>query len=315
MDAETRHQLKDNELAQVLEQLRNPRREVIYWIGAVIAVILLVVAIRFAMWTNSRSAETSWWVAAGRDMTLTEPAAIISDLKNRVSQLGTDQSAVLARLSLASGLLNESILSPESTEANAQEALQTLQPLLDDRDLDPTWRSAAVLLSATAHENLREYDQAREAYQTLLEPPLDRSPYSMDREIQYIDGRTESTPSTVAKRLEALERLASNPPRLVSNEEAQAMRDAMEAARIAATTVEVAAEEAASADDAPAAETSTGDSETANAEPAVETSTAPASSEAAGASTDPAERTDPAASTEPAANAEPSATPSATEDN
>lgn len=174
MDADTRHQLKQNELAEALAKLRDLRDpRFLYTVGAVVVIAIGVLAWYGWRYTQRQSLEQGWQrlekIAAS--MSAGDPAVTASaqsDLRTMIRDTSSHWLLGYARLELARSLVETGLLQPTDREANFAEAVKVLTELRTDPDAPPLINAPATFLLATTHESLREFDQAKDLYQALV---------------------------------------------------------------------------------------------------------------------------------------------------
>jgi hypothetical protein len=173
MDARTRHELKQNELAEVLGRLRHlndPRiRQALVAVGVVIVVVLA-----FFAWKSSRRSaqEQSWQAlqdlitsAEGGDAASVEQAR--TGLRDLIAKGGDAVVLGFARLQLASLRVGDALAQPEQRPAGFEEAVKLLGEVRSAPDTPPVLFASASFALAGAYESLREFDKARELYTAL----------------------------------------------------------------------------------------------------------------------------------------------------
>ena len=170
MDARTRHELKQNELAEVLGRLRDlndPRfRQALVVVGAVVVVVL-----GFFAWKYSRTAaqEKNWETlqelisaaesadSAGLEQTRTA-------LRDLIAKGGDPVVLGYARLQLASLRIGDALGQPDQRPAGFEEAVKLLTEVRSGVDTPPALGAAASFALAGAYESLGQFDKARELY-------------------------------------------------------------------------------------------------------------------------------------------------------
>jgi len=210
MDAETRHQLKQNELAAALMRLRTMDQRTTRIIVIIAVAIVLVAAWRVTGWVSQRSAEQAWRALAavdvGGSVPVAELPAAIAELRSAAND-SHDAVALSARLRLAAALLRQADNDPQVAEANTAEARQIATDLVGQSDLPVTVTGPAYYLLGRIHENAREWDAARQVYETLTESRFAGSPF------QRIAGEKLTTLDELSKvRVELQPGLPPAPP-------------------------------------------------------------------------------------------------------
>jgi tetratricopeptide (TPR) repeat protein len=179
MDADTRHQLKQNELLDALNRLRRlSDTRVLYTLLAIAVVILIVLA--WMGWTARRqyAREQNWQrlntaietVATGQ---LADDGARIaggqSQLRSIISEVPDPEITGWARLTLASTEMDEALsVAEENREPLLRQAIESLEKVTANPESSPMLKAAATFALANAHESLREFGRAQELYEELV---------------------------------------------------------------------------------------------------------------------------------------------------
>lgn len=201
MDADTRHQLKTNELAEALSRLRdwnNPATR--NWVLGVAAVVILIAA--WYVWSAARTnaAELKW----GQFYTLQEGvysddearrAGALDDLRAFISSETGTALGGYARLQLARARYDDGLVKTDQRAAAFQEAAQLLDEILSSAPVAPL-EAAAGFARASVHESQaaidsaardRQIEAARKLYQHLVDDPrFEGSPF-VSRARQRLD--------------------------------------------------------------------------------------------------------------------------------
>lgn len=173
MDADTRHQLKQNELAEALSKLRDLRDPRILATAGVIVVILLAVLVWYG-WRASQQAtlERGWArlsdIAA--NLSGADPSAVTAaqgELRTLLQETSSPSVAGYARLALARSRYDQGMLQPEERQAAFNEAITLLEQIRADSATRTDLDAAAAFLLASTYESTRQFDKARQLYQTL----------------------------------------------------------------------------------------------------------------------------------------------------
>ncbi len=166
MDAETRHQLKQNELAEALARLRSLDKSVIYAIAGVAIGLLIWGAYYTWNWQATRAEQQEWSriFLAGQESA--DGAGAADTLRVLAAELD-EPAADVARLRAALVSAVEAAQGAELDDEALRRALSDLQRLVQRADLDAVFKAPAWLAIAKIHENLREFDEAAKAYEAL----------------------------------------------------------------------------------------------------------------------------------------------------
>ncbi len=169
MDADTRHQLKTNELGEMLDQLVHLRdRRVIYGIAAVTLAILLYVSYRVWSWSARAAVESGW--AALQQVDSTDPAlgdAPLDQLRQIAGSTANEALSATTRLRLAEALHARGA---SGDAAKLNEARAELEAITSGGG-PAVIRAAAMYQLAAVFESMREMDQARATYDRLTQNP------------------------------------------------------------------------------------------------------------------------------------------------
>lgn len=179
MDAQTRHQLKTNELGEFLVETRD------YVLGKgrytlIVVVALIIIAAVAYFWNSSakRAIYADW-----QRLTVVSLSAD-SDNKAALDELrslaGHSDASLrrFAQLRLGMGLIRQSEVDPSGRTALLEEAVSTLKGLYDDAAAPANLSAAAGLGLATAYENRREFAAAKSIYDALAgEERFKATPY------------------------------------------------------------------------------------------------------------------------------------------
>ncbi len=173
MDADTRHQLRQNELAETLLRLRswdNPSTR--YALLAVVAVLLIVGG--WKAWSYSRAAavERDWRSLTSVNESLlmgADAATAQGELQSLINGGANEAVQCYARLALAQTRIQQALEDPEQREAGLTEARTLLQEVVSDGGASGALRAAASYGLATVKEWDHDYAGARELYQSVVD--------------------------------------------------------------------------------------------------------------------------------------------------
>ncbi len=178
MDAQTRHSLQQNELAEALQNLRDlgSHPQTRNWIIAIATVIILYSGWKLWSWSAYNTRTGAW---ADLDAALLgegEAEQTIANLRNITRDGATESVRTAARLRLASLLVNQA--TDEAPGERLNEAAALLSTIADDPNNVAAYRAVSLFKLGTVHESLFEMDEARSAYERLTQDPmLAASPY------------------------------------------------------------------------------------------------------------------------------------------
>lgn len=178
MDADTRHQLKQNELAEALGRLRDLRDPRFLAALAVLVVVVLAI-LGWKAWNYSQRLtlqQASQQLGALQEALESQDAARIArardDLRALIDSTRNADMAAAARLLLARSRYDEAMSSAAQRPAGFEEAATQLEKLIAQPAVSPMLRAAATYLLANTYESLRRVDAAKELWQQLAREAL-----------------------------------------------------------------------------------------------------------------------------------------------
>jgi hypothetical protein len=183
MDSDTRHQLKQNELADALAKLRdwnNPStRYTILGLAALAVIIVGVYTFRSLRQSALETTSAELGRLAG-ELNSTEPAQItaaIGKLQTLIADTSNPGLVGAARLTLARAQFDQGLHDPNQRPQAFKNAADTYNAILKTSTTPPMTEAAAWFGLATACESLHDLDQAKSAYEKLTDPRFQGSPY------------------------------------------------------------------------------------------------------------------------------------------
>lgn len=208
MDAKTRHELKQNELAEALAKLRrldSPGTRIML-LGIVIIVVLFGA---WKLWARSRdhALATGWQSLAAID----RPAAPMSpaEIRDRLRVVASDAAdptlAGYARLRLARVAFDQALSDPTQRAALLQEARAELETVKAGTATNPQLLAAVDFALAAVYESLGETDRARRCYEVLID---DAARFAGSPYLEFARERIES----LDELREPVRLLPGNPP-------------------------------------------------------------------------------------------------------
>jgi predicted negative regulator of RcsB-dependent stress response len=180
MDADTRHQLKTNELAEALSKLRSISDRQ-FWTGFALIAVIIAGWVGFRLWRTQQSESlSSAWTKLLTISTLSQNPS--GDAVAELRQLAASNSdpALLAavRLRLAQALIQQAGPNAASGDTNLQEAADLLRQLSQDSSAPSPLAAAAMMALAGVQEQMRRFDEARATYTVLAnDARFDGLPY------------------------------------------------------------------------------------------------------------------------------------------
>jgi len=162
MDADTRHHLKQNELAEALQRIDFSDKRLWYWAAAIIIIALLYFGYRIRSWQSGVEQDQQWaTLSTINAVDTTQGDAPLDQLRQLISETADGDLGAIARLNLAQGLWVRGEL---GDDARRSEATSELDALLSSGAGSSMTRAAALFLRAKMYESTREFDKARETY-------------------------------------------------------------------------------------------------------------------------------------------------------
>lgn len=179
MDAETRHQLKQNELAEALAKLRTFSDKRLR-IALIVVAGILVLFLAYRWWRASASASraSAWTAIWQAEDTSGDLAKAVDNLRAQVAAQSDPVLAGGARLRLGITLVARARESGADREKLLREALEVLKPVTTLDGPGAQFAATALFQTAAIHEALRDIPAARSAYETLTtDKRFEASPY------------------------------------------------------------------------------------------------------------------------------------------
>lgn len=170
MDAETRHALKQNDLAEALTHLKDYAADpaVRRWISAILLIIVVYVAFRVWKWSARASSESAWAAFGAAMQTSTEnPDAAAAALRDLIEGSSDANLRAAGHLMLADILNKEMLTEPGKVEANAEKALSGLRAITSDGAVAKQYKAPAHYQAAGMYETLGKIDDARREYEAI----------------------------------------------------------------------------------------------------------------------------------------------------
>jgi hypothetical protein len=175
MDADTRRQLKTNELADALaslKDLKSPR--FLYAAGAVVVVAIAVLAWFGWRYSQRLAAERDWdrleRVVLGLSETDANVAAGAQNELRAMLQEKLPPSVLgYARIELARSRVEQGFAQPSERPAAFGEAAKVLEQVRSDPESTPLLQAEATFLLASTYESMRQFEGAKELYQSLTQ--------------------------------------------------------------------------------------------------------------------------------------------------
>ncbi len=169
MDAETRHQLKQNEFAEALSKLRD-FTDARFWYCVIVIVIVAGGWAGYRLWQGQQAAtlESNWsQLLAIRMMDPGGVGESINQLNALISDNSDPKLVAAARLRLGNALTLQTLMDPMRRESLLREAVEVYAAIANTPEVPDSIAAAATYALGTAHESLREFDEARRMYAAL----------------------------------------------------------------------------------------------------------------------------------------------------
>lgn len=170
MDAEQRHELKTNELANLLLKLKDWSDKYLNSVLTIIAVAALAWAgYRFWSWRQENAVHAAWAeVSRANIRDLTAGDAPLDQLRRVAKDAPDSTVAAIARIRLAAGLMQRA--DEAGGEVRLSEAATELRTVIGSAVSD-SLKAAALFKLGSVSEGQRDLKAAREAYQQLVSTP------------------------------------------------------------------------------------------------------------------------------------------------
>lgn len=172
MDADTRHQLKTNELAEALSKLRDFGRDPQTQLWVLVIVVILVAWGGYKYWNYARDSKVAqaWQELEQINRRLIaegDSTTAVADLQALIDDSSNATVRTTARIRMAATLRQQAEDSPDEYEQLLSKSVAALEPVLEDKDAPPALVAAATFALATDHESLRQFDEAQTLYEQL----------------------------------------------------------------------------------------------------------------------------------------------------
>lgn len=167
MDAETKEQLKTNDLATQLVRLEHAVEK--YWFPVVLVVLVVFggfLLVRFYRAQQIAAEEARWGSLVAidtQDQTLGD--APLDTVRKLIAENTDANFLAQARMRLAAGLIDRGLESRDLKRFD--EAEQLLRAVADDSQVAVSTQAAATYQLAAVYESKREFDKAKAEYQKL----------------------------------------------------------------------------------------------------------------------------------------------------
>ncbi len=173
MDADTRHQLKQNELAEMLTRLRDWNNPQTRYAALGIALVLVLAVAAYAWYRGHQRNLAAGWQQLSNlsNEGLLSPVDKLPPVQDQLRTLIGDASnpalASAARLTLARTYMVQGLEDKTQRPQAFEAAAKLLEQITGDAQLAPTLRAPAALLLGSAYESLQQPDKAKEIYTKL----------------------------------------------------------------------------------------------------------------------------------------------------
>ncbi len=179
MDADTRHELKQNELAEALWRVRLLAEK--YWkhaVAVVVAIVVIAVGLRVWSVASSMARDSAWSAVMAGELNEDAQADPLTRLRAVMAETSDPALLAAARLRAARQLIDKESSDAAQRSANLKEAQQLLTQAASDRGAPALLRAAARFGAASLDESLNNLDAARTSYQALVDDKeFEQSPF------------------------------------------------------------------------------------------------------------------------------------------
>jgi len=165
MDADTRHSLKQNELAEALSRIDFHDKRLLTWLGVILLVAVVYSGVKLWGWQSRRAADADWDALAD-----IAPAAVnlgdapLDQLRRLADASSGPTVEAISRLRLVRGLWARAHGAPGEW---TNEAMRELEAVRNAGDVPAALRATALYMIGKVHETRREFDAAAKCYQEL----------------------------------------------------------------------------------------------------------------------------------------------------
>jgi predicted negative regulator of RcsB-dependent stress response len=167
MDADTRHQLRQNELAEALAKLKDfGDRRTVAWTALILAIALGYVGYKFWRWRQHNQVVAAYQALGGVDPTDASLGdAPLTRLRELIAGNSQPGLVALSRLRLAQGLEARGQIAGGSEKLAEAEA--EYHAVLNMPEAPNHFKASAMYRLGMLHETRRDFDQARATYASL----------------------------------------------------------------------------------------------------------------------------------------------------
>lgn len=173
MDAKTRHELKQNELAAALDGLRHFDSPATRWtLVAIVAIVVLYAGWKVWAYTQARAVEGDWqrMVSITSAAAPDDPAALaatIDGLRTLIGDAANDEVRHVAQLRLARAYYSQALVDTQQRDSALAEAQRVLTDLLGSGNVKPSVLGAAYYMQGSVAESAGKFDEARQSYEKI----------------------------------------------------------------------------------------------------------------------------------------------------
>lgn len=167
MDADTRHQLRQNELAEALAKLRDyTDKRTLAWLAVIIAIALGYAGYRYWRWRQGIQLAQGYEALSSVDaLDASLGEAPLAQLRQLIAEASQPGLVALARLELAQGLEVRGERAEDA--AKLAEAKSEYQRIVAMADAPAHVKAAALYRLGMVYETERDFVKARETFTTL----------------------------------------------------------------------------------------------------------------------------------------------------
>ncbi|MDX2197494.1 MAG: hypothetical protein SF069_00810 [Phycisphaerae bacterium] len=169
MDAQTRHNLKTNELGELIGEAGDFIKTPAFRTTALLVVLGAALALAIWSWRTSsqRSIEHAWQDLYTSQLEAKDPAAATAALREVISRNSDPALLAAARMMLTDQLLRDGFEEDAKLEGACKEAKEMLGQIIADPAIAPQVIAAARFKRASVLETLSDFEGAKADYEAL----------------------------------------------------------------------------------------------------------------------------------------------------
>jgi len=171
MDADTRHQLKQNELAEALGRLRS-LGDRNFWLWLVIIILIFGGWGSYRLWRSQKEAllATTWsQLLEVNTLGSADPTAAIDQLQLLSADSTDAKLTAAARVRLGGALLSKAVEDADQRDALLSRAEQTFLQVVQSPESPKPLAAAATFALGSVYESQHRLDDAQRVYRELID--------------------------------------------------------------------------------------------------------------------------------------------------